>query len=112
MKEVTLESLENELTTIGTNCLGLVILWSIHCPICKSFLEVLKNIELKHSKFKFFTVEADDVPLFAPPMIPSVSVFYNRCRYFEAVGFADEETLGEALNGWESEWENNIKKGR
>jgi hypothetical protein len=112
MKEVTLTNLEHELTLIGSKFLALVVLWNIHCSHCKYFLDMLRNIEPNYPKFKIYTVQVDDVPLFAPPAIPSVSVFFNRARFFEAVGVTDQKTFEEGLKYWEFEWENNIKKGR
>ena len=93
MIEITLENLAKELESVGSEFLSLVVLWNSECRHCTPFLEMIGNIETIFPKYKFYKVHVDDVPLFAPPAIPSVSVFYNGVRFFEGLGVPDQKTF-------------------
>jgi thiol-disulfide isomerase/thioredoxin len=110
MIEIELDNLAKELDSVGGEFLSLVVLWNSECSHCKPFLEMISGIESNFSKYKFYTVHVEDVPLFAPPAIPSVSVFYNGTRFFEGLGVADKQTFEKGLEFWQSEWEKNIRK--
>ena len=110
MKEIELENLAKELESVGGDSLSLVILWNSECSHCKPFLEMVGNVELNFPKYKFYKVHVDDIPLFAPPAIPSVSVFYNGSRFFEGLGVTNQQTFEQGLKFWQTEWETNIRK--
>jgi thiol-disulfide isomerase/thioredoxin len=110
MKEIELKNLAKELESVGGDSLSLVILWNSECSHCKPFLEMVGNVELNFPKYKFYKVHVDDVPLFAPPAIPSVSVFYNGSRFFEGLGVTNQQTFEQCLELWQTEWETNVRK--
>jgi hypothetical protein len=110
MTEIELDNLAKELDSVGGEFLSLVVLWNRECSHCTPFLEMIGGIESNFSKYKFYTVHVEDVPLFAPPAIPSVSVFYNGVRFFEGLGVPDQQTFVKGLEFWQSEWEKNIRK--
>ena len=110
MIEITLENLAKELESVGSEFLSLVVLWNSECRHCTPFLEMIGNIETIFPKYKFYKVHVDDVPLFAPPAIPSVSVFYNGVRFFEGLGVPDQKTFEKGLEFWQTEWETRIRK--
>jgi len=109
MKEVLLDNLAQELDALGNEYLAAVVIWNEYCRHCKPFLDIVDNIESEYEKYKFYKLHVDDVPLFAPPAIPSVVIFCNGVRIFEALGHTNEEHFREALRFWQTEWEKNIK---
>ena len=110
MIEIELENLAKELESVSADCLSLVVLWNSECKHCTPFLEMIGNIETTFPKYKFYKVHVDDVPLFAPPAIPSVSVFYNGARFFEGLGVTNQQMFEQGLEFWQTEWETNIRK--
>jgi thioredoxin-like negative regulator of GroEL len=109
VKDILLENLYDELESLGSECLASVILWNEDCSHCKPFLDGIEKVESDFNKFKFYKLHVDEVPLFAPPAIPSVVIFCNSVRIFEALGHTNEEYFRKALESWQTEWENNIK---
>ena len=106
MKKVKLENLQYDLEGFQDNKLVAVILMNDECPKCEAMIKYLSEIESKFFDYEFWTVEIDDIPLFAPPAIPSIVTFYKGIRRYEAMGLPmDMSMIEKGLMHWQTQWE-------
>lgn len=81
---------QTELETIirshlnDTNVFDVVLVTSTACTQCASIKETFST--LTHTDTNFYQIEFDGLPtLFALPSVPSIAVFNQGCKTFEAV---------------------------
>jgi len=106
MKKIELINLEKDLNEFKDNKLIAVVLVNHGCDKCKIMLDFLQKIEPDFTDWEFWEVEVDDVPLFAPPALPSIIAFHRGIRRFEGVGLPIHvEDTARALSQWQQQWE-------
>lgn len=106
MKSVDINNLQSELDRIQGPKLVAVILWTKDCDNCTKLLEVIEAIEHKYPKWIFLKCEIVDMPpLFSPPGLPSINVFYGGIRHFEGVGYNPQHIVEGAITNWQLLWE-------
>ena len=106
MNKVEIQNLQDELNKFQENKLIAVVLVNEGCDKCAKMLDFLAKIESEFTEWAFWEVEVDDVPLFAPPALPSIVVFHRGIRRFEGVGLPVQvEDTARALAQWQQQWE-------
>ena len=106
MKSVDIQNLQSELDKIQGLKLVAVILWTKDCDNCTKLLEVIEAIEHKYPKWIFFKTEVVDMPpLFSPPGLPSINVFFSGIRHFEGVGYNPQDIVEKIMRNWQITWE-------
>jgi hypothetical protein len=105
MKEVKLEDLRQELDNDTDKLLIGVILYAKDCQNCDVFLNYVTALEDQYPSYKFWKCEViDDLPLFAPAVLPYIAIFYNGVRVYEGLGDPGEGPFRESLGWWEDRW--------
>lgn len=85
-----------------------VVMVTDHCSQCANLLDYVQhNLIPKYTDVEFISFNTDDIPLFAPPVIPSIIFFLDGLRSYEGHGFPDPPNTIDQVIDW---WKQNIKK--
>jgi thioredoxin-like negative regulator of GroEL len=109
MKEVILKNLRQELDNDKDKVLIGVVLYTQDCAACNKFTTFIETIESSQQDFKFWKVDIEDeIPLFAPNVLPYIAVFWQGIRVYEGMGDPGEEAFIKSLDWWVNSWKKAI----
>jgi len=81
----------------------IVLLHHEDCQACGEMATLLETIQDNYPTVTFskLDITSADVPLFAPPVIPSILALHNGSRIWEALGtFSNPERLETTIQDW------------
>ncbi|QPB08541.1 thioredoxin [Vibrio phage Va2] len=73
------------------------------CQSCEAMFQIVRDIAEDYEGEAYFfgcNIEAEEMPLFGPPAIPSLVGFVQGSRFFEGVGEAPEELVQEQISNF------------
>lgn len=85
------------------NAWDIVLLHHADCTACGDIEGQLEGISANYPTVTFskLDVTSDDIPLFAPPVLPSILALHNGTRIWEALGtFSDTTNLETTITKW------------
>lgn len=80
-----------------------VVLHHSECSACVDMVTQLETIEDNYPTVTFskLDITSSDIPLFAPPVIPSIIALHNGTRIWEALGtFPNTTKIEETITDW------------
>lgn len=86
-----------------TNAWDIVILHHAGCTACVEWETMIEGIVSKYPNVTFskLDVTSDDLPLFAPPVLPSILALHNGTRIWECLGAMPDTTkLETRIDEW------------
>ncbi len=77
-----------------------VVMIADHCDNCTKLENYVNaNLVPKYPDIEFLSFKTDDIPLFAPPLLPSIIFFKNGLRDHEGHGFPEPpETIDKVID--------------
>jgi hypothetical protein len=66
-----------------------IVITNKECSNCSIFLEYIKQLEPKYPSISFLILELDELPLFALPMFPSVTLYHRGLKDREVGGLPE-----------------------
>ena len=85
------------------NAWDIVLLHHSECTACGDIEGQLEGIAGNYPTVTFskLDVTSDDIPLFAPPVLPSILALHNGTRIWEALGtFSNTTNLETTITNW------------
>lgn len=82
----------NEISNIVFNddkSLFAITITNKDCNNCAVFLNYIEQLEPKYPSISFLTLELDELPLFAPPVFPSITLYHRGIRERKAGGLPE-----------------------
>lgn len=79
-----------------------VVMTTDHCTKCSTLLHYIESkLVAKYPTIEFVEYNTDDIPLFAPPAVPSVIFFKNSLRTHEGHGLPEPiEAVDNVIDWW------------
>lgn len=78
-----------------------IIITNKNCNNCAIFLNYIEQLEPKYPSISFIQLELDELPLFAPPIFPSISLYHRGLRDREAGGLPESiKYVDRLLEDW------------
>jgi len=66
-----------------------IIITNKDCSNCTTFLNYIEQLEPKYPSISFLVLELDELPLFALPMFPSITLYHRGLKDREAGGLPE-----------------------
>jgi hypothetical protein len=82
----------NEISNIVLNddkSLFAIIISNKDCNNCNTFLNYIEQLEPKYPAISFLVLELDELPLFAPPIFPSITLYHRGMKDRDAGGLPE-----------------------
>jgi hypothetical protein len=78
-----------------------VFLWTPGCSYCDTTRSYIDKIEADNQDmFEWWSVEIDELPLFIPPALPYICLFWNGYRKWEGSGDPGENAFNKSMTWW------------
>lgn len=100
MKQFNYDELKNYVE--DSKGLIAVVMTTEHCNACADLLKyVNEKLIPKYSTVEFISFNTDDIPFFAPPVLPSIIFFKKGLRDHEGHGFPEPpEAIDTVIDWW------------
>ena len=85
------------------NSWDIVVLYNKDCTVCEDWETLIDTMSSKYGTINFSRLEvtAEDIPIFAPPLVPSIIALHNGTRLWELIGVYDTtELLERIIDDW------------
>lgn len=101
LSSITQEQLLNKRN--DENSWDIVVLYNRDCTVCEDWEALIETMSSNYASINFSRLEvtAEDIPIFAPPLVPSIIALHNGTRLWELIGVYDTtELLEHIIDEW------------